>query len=322
MRAMILAAGLGTRLLPLTNFRPKVLFPLRGVTMLDFWIERLHRSGFDRVVVNAFHLKEELGLTVSEKSRPIDVQVLYEPVLLGTGGGIRNALDALKDEPFVVINGDIVSDAPPDLLLKQHVESCAEVSLLLHDWSEFNNVAVDESGSILGFGKDLERLRQEGLQFRKLAFTGIHFISPSAIRPYSPGPGDILTVYRRLIAAGKPPKALFHNGLFWREMGSISSYMGLNSELARLVPDFLPPLCTGREITIDPDASVAGDVELTGSVVIGRGVRIAKNARLENTILWDDVQIIEGAHLRNCIVSQGMKISGSHSDEVLVPEEK
>ncbi len=322
MRAMILAAGLGTRLLPLTNFRPKVLFPLRGVTMLDFWIDRLCRYGFDRAVVNAFHLKEELGRTVSEKKQPLDVEVLYEPVLLGTGGGIINALDSLGDEPFVVINGDIICDAPLDLLLRQHVESGSEVSLLLHDWSEFNNVAVDGNGSILGFGKDLEKLRQGGLEFRRLAFTGIHFITPSAIKPYSSSPGEILTVYRGLIAAGRPPKALFHNGLFWREMGSISSYMALNSELAGLAQEFIPPLCTGREITIDPDASVAGNAKLTGSVVVGRGARIAKNAILENTILWEDAQIEEGTHLRNCIVSRGMRISGSHSDRVFVPEEK
>ncbi len=95
MRAMILAAGLGTRLLPLTNCRPKALAPLRGVTLLEFWIERLYRSGFDAVFLNAYHLKDRLAAAVSERQWPIPVTVLREPVLLGTGGGIRSAAGAL-----------------------------------------------------------------------------------------------------------------------------------------------------------------------------------------------------------------------------------
>lgn len=321
MRAMILAAGLGTRLRSLTSVRPKVLVPLRGVTILEFWVERLRRCGFESVVLNAFHRKEQLAGFVSESEWPMPVQVLPEPVLLGTGGGIRTALEELGDEPFAVINGDIVCGAPLDVLMERHVGSGAEVSLLMHDCPEFNNVAVAEDGAVLGFGREVEQMGDSGNGIRKLAFTGIHFINPSALRDARPGvPGDILAAYRGLIARGCPPKSLSCDNLFWREMGSVESYWRLSGELAGMQPGFLPPLRTGEAVSLDPDAIVAEDAELAGTVVAGRGARIGAGARLEDVILWDDVRIGAGSRLKNCIVADGLHVSGSHAGRVFAPE--
>jgi mannose-1-phosphate guanylyltransferase len=320
---MILAAGLGTRLQPLTLVRPKVLIPVRGVPVLDFWIERLHFCGFEDAILNAFHLKASVADAVSRKNWPVRIEVLHEPELLGTGGGIRTALGMLRDEPLAVINGDIICNAPLDVLYEQHVRSGAEVSMLLHDWPEFNNVAVGEDSEILGFGSEAEEMRLNGNGVRKLAFTGIHFINPSALEGCRPGvPGDILDMYRKLIARGSGPKALFSPGLFWREMGSVESYKKLTGELALFGAGYLPPLCTGQQIEIHPESVVAPDVELKGSVVAGRGVRIGEGVRLENVIIWDDVQIGAGSCLKECIVADGMKVTGNHSDEILVPGQK
>jgi mannose-1-phosphate guanylyltransferase len=320
MRAMILAAGLGTRLHPLTLIRPKVLMPLRGINVLDFWLERLRMFGFSSVTLNAYHLKEDLVSAVTQVKRPIPVEVLGEHILLGTGGGIRTALSSFGDEPFAVINGDIICDAPLDDLYRQHVLSGAEVSMLLHDWPEFNNVGIDENGSILGFGKEVLAGGNIGNGFRLRAFTGIHFINPSVLRDWPAGvPLEILDIYRGLIARGMAPKALFCPGLFWREMGSIESYKRLTAELGALEPNFLPPLRTGEETFIHPEAFVAPGTRLKGSIVAGRGVRIGKGARLEDVILWDDVRVEAGSSLTGCIVADGMRVSGNHSGKVFVP---
>lgn len=317
---MILAAGLGTRLHPLTLVRPKVLMPLRGIHVLDFWIERLHRCGFRSVTVNAFHLKEDLVSAVERGKWPIPVEILTEHILLGTGGGIRTALGSFGDEPFAVINGDIVCDAPLDSLYEQHARSGAQVSMLLHDWPEFNNVGIDETGSVLGFGKEVVEIAESRNGFRLQAFTGIHFIDPSALRSSPVGvPIDILDIYRGLIARGRPPKALFCPDMFWREMGSIESYKRLTNELGVLAPNFLPPLRTGDALFIHPEAYVAPGARLKGSVVAGRGVRIEKGVRLQDVILWDNVRVDADSSLRGCIVSDGMRISGNHSEKVFVP---
>ncbi len=317
---MILAAGLGTRLLPLTNSRPKALVSLRGVTMLKFWIERLNRCGCNAVLLNAYHLKELVDEAVSARVWPIPVKVLNEPVLLGTGGGIRAAVDYFEDNPVAVINVDIISNVDLASLYEQHKVSGAEVSLLLHDWPQFNNVAVDEDGSILGFGREAQAIQKRANGVRRLAFTGIHFINPSALHDCAPGvPGDILSIYRQLIARGNPPRALFQEGLFWREMGSIESYRRLTGELAGLEPDSLWPLPTGENISIDPQAFVHQGCILKGSVVAGHGVRVSEGVSLEDVILWDDVHIAKGSCLKDCIVADGMSISGCHTGKIFAP---
>jgi mannose-1-phosphate guanylyltransferase len=321
MFAMILAAGFGTRLLPLSNSRPKALFPLRGITMLDFWIERLNRFGFDAVFVNAFHFKDRLFDTVSAKRYPLPVKVLKERVLLGTGGGIRTAADYFEDAPAVVINVDIVCDANLPVLLDRHGSSGAGVSLLLHDWPEFNQVAVDETGCILGFGREAKEIQKSAKGIRLFAFTGIHFIDPSALNGFDPGvPGDILTVYRSLIARGAPPRAIFQEGLFWREMGTIGSYRSLTMELAALDSGCLSPLPTGESVSIHPEAMVGPGCSLNGSVVLGPGVRICDDVALQDVILWNDVRIEKGSRLENCIASDGISISGCHTGKIFAPD--
>ena len=113
---MILAAGLGTRLRPLTLVRPKVLVPVAGVCVLDFWIRRLYDAGFEAVVINAYHLHERLVKAIQDRHWPIPVHVEVEPELLGTGGGIGNVLEFFEKQPFLVINGDIICNVPlPEL---------------------------------------------------------------------------------------------------------------------------------------------------------------------------------------------------------------
>ncbi|MGO9530221.1 MAG: sugar phosphate nucleotidyltransferase [Syntrophobacteraceae bacterium] len=323
MRAMILAAGLGTRLLPLTNSRPKALVCLRGVTLLEFWIDRLNRCGFSEVILNAYHLKDRIAEAVSAKQWPIPVKVLNEPVLLGTGGGIRAAAELFGEEPVAVINVDIISNIDLISLYERHKLSGAEVSLVLHDWPEFNNVAVNEEGSVLGFGHEAEAAHMRGNGVRLLAFTGVHFINPSALAGTASGvPGDILNIYRGLIAKGAPPRALFQQDLFWREVGSVESYRKVTNELTQLKPDYLRPVPTGENISIHPEAIIHSGCSLKGSVVAGSGVRISEGVCLEDVILWNDIQIEKGSSLKNCIVADGMTISGSHTGKIFAPGPK
>jgi NDP-sugar pyrophosphorylase family protein len=213
-----------------------------------------------------------------------------------------------------------VSNADLTSLYEQHRRSGAEVSLLLHDWPEFNNVAVDEYGSILGFGREAEAIKKSANGVRLLAFTGIHFINPSVLADSAPGvPGDILEIYRKLIARGTPPRALFQEGLFWREMGSIVSYRGLTRELAFLEPGCLSPLPTGQNISIESDAVVHPGCTIRGSFVAGHGVTISESVDLEDVILFDDVRVEKGSSLKDCIVADGMSISGCHTGKIFAP---
>ena len=195
----------------------------------------------------------------------------------------------------------------------RHRASGAGASLLLHDWPEFNNVAVGENGAIAGFGKEAEGLSRAKPGVRLLAFTGIHFINPEVMELARGGVFiDILGIYRDLIRAGDPPRALFQEGLFWREMGSVQSYRGLMGELAGLAPGFLPPLLTGHGVWVHPEARIAPGAELAGVVCVGKGSRVSEGCRVEDTILWDEVTVESGSSLLRCVAADGARIRGRH----------
>jgi mannose-1-phosphate guanylyltransferase len=321
MKAMILAAGLGTRLRPLTLVRPKVLVPVMGSSILDFWVRRLAEAGCEGVVVNAFHVHERLVEEVRKARWEIPVDVRVEPLLLGTGGGVRNVLDFFGDEPFVVINGDIVCDFPIRELYEQHLRSDALVSLLLHDCEAFNNVAVKGEGAIMGFGNEAYAMEREDAEVSLRAFTGVHFIHPRVLRDLQPGEyADILPVYRDLIREFRPPQVLFVPNLFWREMGSVEAYWTLSIELASLPEGFLPPLETGRRVWKGAGVHISGSARLDGIVAVGNGSHVGDGCTLENVILWDGVFVAPGSKLHNCIVADGVRVEGSHEDELLIGE--
>lgn len=318
MRAMILAAGLGTRLRPLTNVRPKVLVPVMGVTILEYWVKQLCDADIEAVVINSFHLHEELTSAVRKGNWPVPLHVVREPVLLGTGGGLRNALDFLGDEPFIAVNGDIVCKIHLEQLYRQHLHSGESVSLLLHDCPPFNNVAVDPHSRILGFGKEAFAIAERFPATSLLAFTGIHFIHPEVLRSLQPGtPAEIIPLYNELIRGGRPPKAMFVENLFWREMGSLAAYRNLTRELTRLPAGFLPPMVTGYADWIHPGATVATGAIIKGSCAVGEGSIVGDRAVVEDSILWNDVQIRPDAVVRNCIVTDGARVQGFHEGEII-----
>ncbi len=319
MRAIILSAGLGTRLRPLTYVRPKVLVPVMGTTMLDYWVWQLYEAGFDSAVVNAFHLKEKLLATAEDRAWPIPVEIRSEPLLLGTGGGLRNVLDFFQGEPFAVINGDTVCKVPLRELFHRHMRSGSPATLLMHDHPAFNNVAVSGEGEVLAFGREALALAGQRPEVALRAFTGIHFIQPDILEHLARGvPEEILTVYRKLIADGTPPLAEYHPDLFWREMGTLQSYTDLNCELARLPHGFLHPFVTGEGVWVHPESHLAPDVRLKGCVAVGRGCRIGANVEMEDVILWDGVEVEPNSALRHCIVADGVTVSGAHAHETLV----
>jgi mannose-1-phosphate guanylyltransferase len=316
---MILAAGLGTRLRPLTFVRPKALVPVLGSTVLDFWLSRFLSEDCSGVVVNAFHHPDQLIRAVQRRALRIPLRVQVEDELLGTGGGIRNVLDFFAGEPFVVVNGDILCNAPLRELYADYCLLGVEVGLLLHDCPEFNNVVVDQDGWVLGFGDGARELAREYPGTRLLAFTGIQFLQPRVLQQLTGGqPADIITVFREMIAAGRPPRAMFAPGLFWREMGSIDAYWALHRELTTVPVDFLPPFQTGNRCWQHATATVAADVRLDGLAMLGAGSRVLSHCELTNVIVWDNVTIEAGSILHNCVVTDGMVCSGHHEDEILL----
>jgi mannose-1-phosphate guanylyltransferase len=121
MKAFLLAAGLGTRLRPITKSTPKCLLRIGGVPLLDIWLDMLARSGVDEVLVNTHHLAHLVRTHVSARTGPPVVNLVHEPVLLGSAGTLRANRDFVADEEmFLTINADNLTDFDPGLLIKAH----------------------------------------------------------------------------------------------------------------------------------------------------------------------------------------------------------
>jgi NDP-sugar pyrophosphorylase family protein len=121
-----------------------------------------------------------------------------------------------------------------------------------------------------------------------------------------------------MIHSGQPPHALRMPQFFWRETGSLESYQLLHGELRNLEENVIPPLRTGEKVWLDPEAEVSPASHLRGYVSIGRGTRVGDGAEVEDSVLWDDVEVHPQSKLRNCIVGDGVEVAGLHENEILI----
>ena len=292
MQAMILAAGVGTRLLPHTLIRPKPLFPILNQPLLLLTIKRLQRLGFDHIVVNCHHLRDQVVAAISEVS---GVVVQEEETILGTGGGLRTALKFIRDEPLLVTNGDIYHTVELREFYRYHVENKAPVTLAMHNYFRFNNVVVRE-GRITSF--------DDRTACNQLAFTGIHMINPEILENIEPDRYScIIDHYRNLLNAGVDILSYRADGCYWTDMGTPVDYLNLHQGLLKNDIPCWPEVETVRKpYCIDKKAKLPANIELASWACIG-GAHIENGSHLERVVVWDDVYISAGSRLVDEIVS-------------------
>ncbi|MDM8523617.1 sugar phosphate nucleotidyltransferase [Desulfococcaceae bacterium HSG8] len=215
---MILAAGFGTRLLPFTKKTPKPLFTINRRPVLDIIIRSLDAAGCEAVIINTHHLHRKITSFVDGQNYAIPVHTRYEPAILGTGGGIKNAADFWDNRPFMVINSDIITNIDLREVYDFHLDHNHPVTLVLHDYEVFNHVAVSRDGLIKGFGT-----QSHGDRF--LAFTGIQVLDPEVLDFIPEGVfSSSIDAYRKMISAGKKVNAFISEGHDWEDMGTPERY--------------------------------------------------------------------------------------------------
>lgn len=223
MKALILAAGFGTRLAPHTQTIPKALFPVAGIPVLNRMIENLKRAGCTGVAVNAHHLAHRIQSYLAENDFGLPVTLSHEPEILGTGGAIRHLAHYWDNDPFMVVNADIVTDIDLAEVYRRHRMHGAQVTLVMHDRDPFNQVWVDGRNQIAGFERFCDPANHG--RHRKMAFTGIHVMNAGIIRRIpDQGFSDIILVYRQMLDAGFPIHAHIVRDQYWQDMGSPARY--------------------------------------------------------------------------------------------------
>ena len=244
MKAMVLAAGLGTRLRPLTDDRPKALVTVAGRTLLEITLARLREFGVREVVVNAHHYAEMIvSYLAGHGNFGMRVEVSREETLLDTGGGLKKAaaffLEA-GDEAFLVHNVDVISTIDLARMAEAHAASGALVTLAVTTREASRYLLFDEAGLLCGRrGKgDAEpEVTRPVEATQALAFAGIHVVSPRIFGlMHEEGAFPIVDAYLRLAAEGERIAAYRADGAYWRDVGRPESLAAAERDIERGMP--------------------------------------------------------------------------------------
>jgi len=280
MQAIILAAGYGTRLRPYSDIRPKPLFPVLNQPLLHRLLGQARACACGPVLVNCHHLAEQVKATLAPWP---EILIQHEPVILGTGGSLRLALDSLENDPVLVMNGDLYHEIDLEQVYHYHLLSKNDVTLALHDHPRFNTVGI-EGDRVRSFGAAIGK---------QLAFTGIQVVDPEAIERIPAGQfHHIIDLYRELAQEGRIGFCRV-DGAQWRDIGTPADYLDLHRGLLAGKSGWL----------IDPSARISGDAVLAEWGCIGAGAVIGEGVRLCRSVVWDGAVAAAGSVLTDRIVT-------------------
>ena len=291
MKAMILAAGFGTRLFPLTIDRTKPAIPFLGKPLVGYVAEYVAKYGFKEVVVNLHHQPESVKKALGDGD-DFGVKIHYtleEPKILGTAGALDNARHLLEDETFLIVNGKIISDIDIAKAVETHKKSGAIATMVLKEnplFEKFTEVIVKHN-CIKGFGSGFPEKPAKIYSESEipLMFTGIHILEPRVF-DYIPRNvySDIVpTFYKPAIKNGEKIAAHITTGK-WFELSTIPRYLEISLRMLN------------------------GNSE---RIVAGKNCQIAASAMVEDSVIWDDVSIEENARIYRSIIGDGVIIKSN-----------
>ncbi|MCA1604939.1 MAG: NDP-sugar synthase, partial [Acidobacteria bacterium] len=287
MRAMILSAGYGTRLWPLTEDRTKPAIPILGKPLVGYVAEYLSHYGCDEIVVNLHHRPESVRKPLGDGGRfGVKLHYVEEPIILGTSGALDNARALLDGDTFVVVNGKIITDIDLNAALETHRRNQAIATLVLMQNVACERFSIVETanGLLTGFS-GMPAPEHFSIENPPLMFTGIQILEP-AIFDYIPRgvfSHSTTDVYPQAIAHGERVAAHVAAGR-WFELSTMQRYLDIS---LLLLAD------TGKSVTMGVDCE------------------ISPSAEVEQSILWDKVAIESGARVRRAILGDNVKIAAA-----------
>lgn len=310
MRSIILAAGFGTRLLPLTEEKPKAIIPILNRPLLAILLDKMKISGFSDIGINIHYLPEMVKNVIDETQIPgMTIDWHHEPVILNTGAGLAGFREFIGDQQdFIVYNCDILTDIDLSAAFSHHKNTGALATLVLIDNPPKNSVLIDSALNILDIGAI--RGVRAGKDDRFLYGGGI-FIYNRKIFRHLPAPENPYPLIPRIIKLiednpGSIKAYVPPSPLYWRDMGSLSAYFEIHRELLTdrdLNFDFLMSENRDGCGIVGKNCRISPSAVLSGFYCIGDNVEVGDGAFLENCIVWENSRIEPGAVLENAVIT-------------------
>jgi len=303
----VLAAGLGTRLRPLTEAMPKPLLPVCGVPVLGHTLAQLAAVGCEAVAVNLHYQGEQIRQRFGDRFADIPLTWSEEPELLGTGGALHPLRDFFAPADLVLlINGDSLCRWPLKRLIRAHQTAGSTAATLLltrrADLAAFGGgVGIGREGEILSFRTgDPEPASGTGAISRRLVFAGAHVFAPPLLERVGPGPSDIVRdLYSPLLAEGGRLSSIATDRS-WHDLGTPRRFLAASLDWARAGwPERL-----WRRSWVSPEAEITARVTLRQAAVEA-GSRVGEGAQVERSVLLPGSRVGEGSILREVIVGFG-----------------
>ena len=310
-QAFVLGAGLGLRLRPLTETLPKPLVPIFEKPLITFALDHLEAAGVKSYVINTHHLPAPFEtLFANGRYGELPVQLVHEPVLLETGGGIKNAQSLLGTQPFIVYSGDILTDLPLEPLIEEHLQSGNDVTLAVRQTGLASNVAFHK-GRIVDIGN---RYGHEG----NYDYANVS-VWNSAVFDRIPSGKKIsfIPILAEWIGAGGKIGGLALEEGRWFNLGSKAEYLAVHQTIEKKHwrPIYLREPDWPRRIA--PDAIIDSTAQIRGCSSVGAGCRVGADSIIEDSILWSGAQIASRARLKRCIVRTNGRAEGTLEDAVI-----
>jgi mannose-1-phosphate guanylyltransferase len=335
---MVLCAGFGTRLRPLTDQVPKPLVPLCGVPLLRYNFALLKNAGVSEVVINTHHLAPamEQGAVALARALGIALHVSCEhKQILGTGGGVRRAQGMLGSETFFLLNGDMIFDVDLGAALAAHRKAGAVATMVLAPYPPGATYAAVEVDAEMNVCRVAGRGAPPDPSLTRMHFTGVHVLEPALLSRLPPeGESDInRTAYVRAIHDGARVHGFLQQG-YWGDLGAPRSLVRAHLDvlegrvpLGRFLPHADPFAgCEERSpgVYVHPAAQVAGPLRrpalihagarveagavLGPGVVIGAGSRVDAGAQVERAVLWPGTHVAPGERVVDQIAAPGVRL--------------
>ena len=333
MKAMILAAGLGTRMRPLTDHCPKPLLPLLLQPMLDHILAQLPRHGIHDVIINLHHHADQLVQWLGDGSRwGVHLSLSFEPDILGTAGALKRVAPLLQDAPFLVLNADVMIDMDLQALWHWHCQRQALVTMVLRP-----DPAAHSYGAVIVDADDRVRLingrpsSHGTVTGQETMFACVQVVDPQVLERIPPDCFITTTadVYPALIEHNAAVYGYLYTG-YWMDIGAPERYLQAHRDLldgvlgdswvhrlpvgSRVVlhPDDMPQTAPGvtlvPPVVLGPDVELAPEVCLGPYAVLGTGCRLARGALVRDSVLWDGVEVGAGAQVHGCTLATGVQV--------------